>query len=502
MNVLKSKFWCVLSGILIFAGMMAFFAAHPLYIYDSDDWHYISFSRHALPSVRQWNPTKILPETLLPLCAEIAVRFVMPFTKDYIGSMGMVFAVVVSLGIVGYIMSFGKHLETEYGIKGIQSVLVMMLILLLHFLPFNTHISGNAHLFWADNVNCVFNYTIPGLLNGILFLVLFSADPEIQKRGKRYTASGILLLLIYLAVNSNMFQSIMISSLAGVKLLLSLFADRGRSEKRLSKRYLREYIHKNSLWLSVLVLWILSLGFEVQGGRASKAVSGISNLPVKETLKRFTGRMGSMNKLFAVIIGITVFSGLALCLYRRIRNIWDHRDSKFLRSIETEFLCLCITVVYLILLCSKVYPYYIERSYVLFAMIFYLIVMAASSLVYMVSKIPVCTVIMPLICYFLLFETVIDGKSFAEYNVLQYPGKQIKLLDEYYIEQILAADEAGFTEAEVHVAKHFSDTWPLGISEGGVKMAVSLYRHGLTDKMISAFFVADDMVNQMYHLPD
>ena len=107
--------------------------------------------------------------------------------------MGMVFAVVVSLGIAGYIMSFGKHLETEYGIKGIQSVLVMMLILLLHFLPFNTHISGNAHLFWADNVNCVFNYTIPGLLNGILFLVLFSADPEIQKGGKRYTASGIYI---------------------------------------------------------------------------------------------------------------------------------------------------------------------------------------------------------------------------------------------------------------------------------------------------------------------
>ena len=147
MNVLKSKFWCVLSGILIFAGMMAFFAAHPLYIYDSDDWHYISFSRHALPSVRQWNPTKILPETLMPLCAEIAVRFIMPCMGDYIGAMGMVFGIVVSISIIGYMISFGRYLSSQYRLCEVNIVWLITLLLLFHFLPFNIKISGNMHMF-------------------------------------------------------------------------------------------------------------------------------------------------------------------------------------------------------------------------------------------------------------------------------------------------------------------------------------------------------------------
>lgn len=366
----ERRTWYIIFSVLIFVCLMAFFSVHPLYIYDSDDWYYISFSRPALPSVHQWNPTKILPETLFPLCAEIAVRFVMPFAGDYIGSMGKVFAVVTSLCIIGYMIGFGKHVSSIYGAGQKQSVMIMIVILLFHFLVFNTEASGNSHMFWADNVNCVFNYTIPGLLNGMLFFELFSMDSEKVKRDRRYIHLGALLLMLYLAINSNMFQSIMISSLAGVKLLISAIESIRKVENRKLKLwFIIDFIYNNILWLFILVLWILSLGYEVQGGRASKATSGLRNLPVKETMQRFVTRMNSINKIYIITISFMILSGLTLCLYKKLKAQWSAKDYLYLKNMGIEFLCMCVTTAYLILLCSKVYPYYIERSYVLFAMI-------------------------------------------------------------------------------------------------------------------------------------
>lgn len=499
----KRKIWYILFGVLALAGLMAFFSVHPLYIYDSDDWYYISFSRSPLPDARQWNPTKILPETMFPLCAEIAVRFVMPFTGDYIGAMGKMFAMVTSLCIIGYMMGFGKHLSSVYEVEPKKSVIIMTLILLLHFLVFNTEASGNTHMFWADNVNCVFNYTIPGLLNGLLFFELFSMTPETMKKDRGCIRLGVLLLMMYLAINSNMFQSIIISSLAGARLLVSAVGNIAKTADGKSKKCLvKSYINKNILWLFVMIFWLLSLVYEVQGGRASKAISGLRNLPVKETLQRFVSRMFSVNTIYIVTISLMILLGLILCLYRKIKGKWNGKDLLYLENLGIEFLCMLITTVYLILLCSKVYPYYIERSYVLFAMIFFLMVMTASSMAYVITNVPICTVFLPLLCYIFLVETVIDGRSFADYNVMQYSAKKVKILDNYYMDQIIDADKLGLTEVEIHVAKHPSDRWPLGISDGGTKFARSLYNHGLISRMISVSLVADEMVNKVYCLPD
>ena len=55
----------------------------------------------------------------------------------------------------------------------------------------------------------------------MLFFELFSVTSEEVKRDRRFIRLGMLLLLLYLAINSIMFQSIMISSLAGGNLLIS-----------------------------------------------------------------------------------------------------------------------------------------------------------------------------------------------------------------------------------------------------------------------------------------
>lgn len=134
MKIFSRNFWYVLFAIIVFASLMAFFTAHPLYIYDTDDWYYISFSRHAVPSMNQWNPTKILPETLMPLCVEIAVRFIMPCMGDYMGAMGMVFGIVVSISIIGYMISFGRYLSSQYRLCEVNIVWLITLLLLFHLI--------------------------------------------------------------------------------------------------------------------------------------------------------------------------------------------------------------------------------------------------------------------------------------------------------------------------------------------------------------------------------
>lgn len=95
----------IFTMIIIGVSLLCFFIKiHPLYIYDTDDWTYISYSRPAWPTVKQWNPTKILPEILMPLSAELGVRFIYPFTGDYIGSMAVTFGIVLVVFIMGYLV--------------------------------------------------------------------------------------------------------------------------------------------------------------------------------------------------------------------------------------------------------------------------------------------------------------------------------------------------------------------------------------------------------------
>lgn len=71
-NIQKAKVLSLMFA--IFAFFMYFFTiAHPVYPFDIDDWGNMISMRWAHPIPYDWNPTKVLPEMLLPLCTEIAI---------------------------------------------------------------------------------------------------------------------------------------------------------------------------------------------------------------------------------------------------------------------------------------------------------------------------------------------------------------------------------------------------------------------------------------------
>lgn len=510
----KGKFlWSIAYAFILFVILYFFYTVvHPLYIYDTDDWAYISFSRHALPQITQWNPTKILPETLIPLTAEFGIRFIMPFTGDYIGSMGCAFALVISLAIVVYILCFGKLFGRFYGMNQKVSWLVMIILLLFHFLPFNVAETNNGYLLGGSSVTILFNYLLSGLINSSVAMYLMTHGQTTWRRKSEHIKKGFLILGIYLCINSNMFHSIILISFMGTELLLSLGRDvKRRKMLRNSLRYtLVEYAKANMFYLSVVSCWLISIWMESKGGRAQQATAGLFALPMKETIGQFVHSILGMRKDFILICVLIELLAMTIYIISLLRNKKeaDGRetqydvDAVFIGGFGKGLLCLVITVIYLLLLGAKVAPSYISQPPTMFSWLFWVMVIVFSAVAYITKKIPAAVIGLPLLLYILMFETIIDGRSYRHnYQPTSFSPEQVKALDENIIKQVMAAEEANMDSVEVLIPVHDSVYWPMPTSIGGERIATTLYRHGIISRHISITLVPDSSVNEAFHLP-
>lgn len=133
--------------------MFIFFKfSHPLCVYDIDDWTYIGYVRLIFPTINEWNPTKILQETLLPMVAKMCIIFIKPFVGDYFVTLSIAFAICYSMIITIYIVFLSLFLK-KMCMSKMTIIFMPFLILLLHFYIFR----NGSYLFWEYTVNKVFN---------------------------------------------------------------------------------------------------------------------------------------------------------------------------------------------------------------------------------------------------------------------------------------------------------------------------------------------------------
>lgn len=86
------KIWIVNIGLFVFL-LIFFIRICPIIPYDKDDWIYIGQMRVPFPLWRNWNPSKVLPEVLMPMCGYIGAYMVYPLTGDYFSSLTLTAAV-------------------------------------------------------------------------------------------------------------------------------------------------------------------------------------------------------------------------------------------------------------------------------------------------------------------------------------------------------------------------------------------------------------------------
>lgn len=494
----RRKPWVpALFGLIIFASLYLFFTkAHPLYILDLDDWFYLYYSRDALPSALEMNPIKVLPETWMPMVSYLSAYLIYPITDDYLQALSVGYAIVLSGMITVYVLAVMAVLDRRFEIKSQVTLgLLGCAFLLSHFVPFILQKDGNTHLFYAQNVTCVFNYTLPALMN--LVLLAYFLDQNQQWTPHSPAKFGMILLGLYLAIFSSLFHSIVLMSLFGIQLLFALLSgiwNNIRSKRKwICWPFLWNYAKLHSPKLLALAVWFLSMLFQL-GGRAED-ISGPFRL--MDILYAFQELLvWGINPQLRTGMAIINLAALAVAAYRFFR----YRESKFLVW-QAELLgCIGLIVVYLILVTGKLHSSYFTRPDVVINWMSILLLMSVSSLAYFLKLCPKAAALVPILVYILLFGTVFSDITYAEYNVSQLAPSVVKAVGDDIVAQVEEAEAQGLDEVEVYVPASLATGWPLDTTLSNSRISRPLWYHAVTDDRVFVTVVPSPEKDAQFHL--
>ncbi|MBR3308191.1 MAG: hypothetical protein IKI75_13185 [Lachnospiraceae bacterium] len=481
--------------VLLFGGIFLFLTVfftqvHPLLPYDMDDWSYLSFRRNAYPIWGNWNPARVFPETFMALISDIGVYLYTPlFHMDYLHGQILAHGMAVALFITIYVFLFRRFLKRKLHTGDGNSILLTLLFLLVHFSIFRSEHDANEHLFWTFNLTGYWYYVIPNLVNASLVLWLLGTTAEERKRAG-YVQKGILVLISYLAILSNIFPTAILMVWLGEELLQTVY-----TMKKRGKHKPKEWLSALSWQLPAFALWFVSLIFEANGGRAGDA----SPMDLKASITRFFAWAGRLNKQSAALLGGIAIAAIALYLTdKKHKNI-----SKEDAGLMTAFVIAAILCsVFEILLCAKVDPEKMELSRVIFPVCFYVFLFVLTAAERLIAASPKTVIALPLILYILLINTRIGERTFLDQNGTNLDGKRAAALTQYILDQAVTADEEGLERAELHVpAWQQEDNWPhaYGLGES---VSQTLYRHGIVSRRIEFTVVPDKKVNELFSIED
>ncbi|MBQ2596880.1 MAG: hypothetical protein II581_03130, partial [Oscillospiraceae bacterium] len=289
----------------VFAAMSVFFIVlHPIPIMDEDDVIYTVLSRKAIPIPGAWNPSRMMPELLSSLCGNLAGLCAALHLGRFIDCQIAVLGLMLSALITAYVFSLKRLLEARFRLGQFSSVCLALLFLLLHFLIFRSAYSRNLYLFHTYDQCCVFFYTMPALLCCSLVLH-FMADPEQEPQltGCRPLRESMLVLLLYLAVFSNLFGSAVLAAYALFRAVRGFCGRRaGADGKSLPKT--------EAVWLAVVILWLLAAVLEATGGRAGGAADAALLSRLGEAFAEWMKLLGKTALLFRLLVLAAVLAAL------------------------------------------------------------------------------------------------------------------------------------------------------------------------------------------------
>lgn len=471
-NNIRFIYWI---GIYI-AIFIFFYRIHPMILFDTDDWLYCYAARNMYPQIGAWNPARVLPEVLMPLISYISAYLIYPISGDYIMSLAFGYAIILTTLIVIYFHLAYRLLRQRMQISEPQAMAVTVLFIILHFLIYRTYAANNEHIFYSANVTCVFYYIIPTLLNVILILYFeFRGQVFVAERALQ---NGGVLLLIWLAIYSNLFNSCLLPIWCGVQLLA-----RWIRRKRDGVGSLKENIGL----LLVIVLWLTSMVYELTGDRASSVNQQFSITSLIECAVIFTRRYLELNHMTALVILFCVLLQI-VCMIRGKRQ--------YLRAVMKMAAIFFIAALYLVLLCTKVgkgylgSTTYINTTIVLLLFVYY-------SLGICVKEYEEACVFAPLIAGILFCNINTNGNAgtFKDCDWIN-DNKYAYQCSTYLVNTIKSAEAGGVTSLEIAVPRvGEGSNWPLVTTYGGERVRTALYKHGVIGTWVDVTLVVDENMN-------
>lgn len=469
---------------------------HPLVVYDADDWTYLAYVRSATPIWGDWNPAKVFPETVMPFFSTVAVYTLMPLLGDYILAQTVMHALVVSAFITVYVFCFTELVKRVLPVKTAGAVSASALFLLLHFLIFRSRQQDNSYLFFCFDLNCYYNYLIPGLLNASLVMYMLN-NPGFDAflAGGSPAKKGIFYLVLYYAIFSNLTTSGILAALAGSCLLISIIR-KGKSFR------LGQFVRENALYLGILLAWLVSAIFELSGGRATSSEwNGSFAWKLKYTLYGLKEVALGCNPVFwCVSVG---------CVVAAIAALVVSRGKKPGNKVDPWLSGVCIVaaaaiLVYTLFLCAAVSPSYIYRSEYLFEFCFFGLMTVSLCFAYLLSVWPKLFFFTPLALCILVSQINTRGATFQESTVENLDPKICAEISRDIIDQYVQADQAGQKQMLLYVPVHTEDpdtqdNWPHSVVLLP-RITNTLYEHGIISYPIDITVVPSVEMNEKYHL--
>lgn len=454
----------LLFAFAIFVGMAIFFiVCYPMLIFDTDDWLYIYQDRMPLPEIGGWNPTRILPEVLMPAVSMVGAKVFYPLTGDYLTGLtiahGLMVAGMVTAYCVGFALLFMKKREQNIG----EAVLCGTIFLLLHFLIFRSGTEANGHLLYGMNVTSYYYYVIPTLLNYCLVFLFMRRNVQEQFLMRGHFFSKLFLVgILYFALFSNLFSSVVLAAFWGGELIRSLYNDiRGKQFG-----FFR-YVKQNYFYLSGILVWFVVNGLELTGGRAQD----VDN----------KGLVWGLGKSFKSILSLLLHVGIGFWIVLLILLV----GSAIVQFVEKKkmqtswLLYMSLSFCYLLLLCAASKPEYMGREDVALAFLSFLLMGMLYMMVEIYRSIGMKKWMAMLFCLALIICIYTPGQTFKYINYCGYAPEVAREIEEDIIGQLVEADQSGVTEIVLRVPKYKpKDNWPIA-RYGKNRFGEALYKHGV-----------------------
>lgn len=491
----RRKYYKVLFWAGLFTFLYVFFTKiHPLVIYDSDDWSNISYVRQAFPLWSDWNPCRVFPETFMPILSYVAVYLVKPFVHDYILSMTVTHGAVISIAILVYLFVFYRWIQAKFRATEAQAFVFTLAFLLFHFSILKVEWNDNSYLFFSDNVTCYFYYVLPNLINASIVLWFMGSKAGINERwdNEHPLRKGGLILLVYLAILSNLFQTIILIAYIGYDLLLGLIVY--FKEKR---KNILLFLKQNLFSVASITLWLLSLVFEFGGERSVDIAS--DSIQIKDSILALIGYLPRLNRMTCLLFFISIIA--AMIIWFRSKNKGEI-DKRYISTVIRSLVCAVTVAIFLVLLCGVSGSGYLERADVSFGIFFYGFLFIMGSMLYVAQKYPRVILALPLVLYIVLMNTMIGERIFKESNMGSLNPQVCIAVNQDLIGQIVTVDQEGKTEMVLHVPVgngKTEDNWPHA-NYMGYSIARTLYRHGMISKLIAIEVEPDPEMNKKYQV--
>lgn len=461
----KDRLLFLLEQGLIFVFLLVFFIRLcPLTIFDADDWSQIRIERLPIPIWHGWNPSRVFPETLYPLCGRVAAYIFYPLLGDFVQAVRVSCAIALSLLITALCVAMNRFLRHRFSFSLTASYLLEICFLAGCFLIFRTR-PTSSFLFRADNLTCIIHYTCSGVLNGMVIL-LMAADADFGKTfmGAALWKKILFGILAYLAIFSHLFASGMLA----VFCFVSLFSD-------LSFRpSFRTWLKRHLVSLILLGGFLIACIFEYFGGRASVVDDGGMNYAA--CARQLLAMVKALSKPYAAVLLILF---IAVMVIRR-------GDGKERHLLLLFFAWEILITCYLFLLCSKI-PY-MSRIEASFGIWFGLVVLEILCLALLLKRVPKGSLQRNLIllaaALSMVFAILPDGRYQRSLPTSLDPSV-CEEMDETLLSAITQADRAGQSSVTVNL-NGLAQRSDLLLTEGiGQIVSDTLYYYGITEGHIS-----------------